>query len=363
MASLAQYFKNSKVVLQPKFEKLVLRNRRRPDDLLEFEVFGKVEPLHAFTEIHREGMSVGKRKFDNMMKIAQRPGHSEEVIAQLYKKFKDSKRGEELEGILEAQYDPLGPFVELQNMDEQVKIVNITEDSKKVKLMEIAGHVLIAAVLLLLLQFLGDFGGFAKMKELDPILTIVAILLWHVLQEFLEIKVMMAFTRSELMRIRASCTTGNLVQLLMRTELKLNFIERRSMKFYAKANDFYRVLQEEFLDVPWRSQIAGHEKFGSLVAEYIEGKIQRGLKIDELTEDEKNEFTKTLQESLTYYLYLRFNIVLYDCYMYIYIHIYIYIYPYIIYIEISLDFPQGAPRQGRQFVGNSRVPQARAVHP
>eukprot|EP00972_Heterocapsa_arctica_P061132 9013793-Heterocapsa_arctica.AAC.1 len=61
------------------------------------------------------------------------------------------------------------------------------------------------------------------------------------------------------MRIRASCTTGNLVQLLMRSDLKLNFIERRSMKFYAKANDFHRSLNEEFLEVPWRSLEAARQ--------------------------------------------------------------------------------------------------------
>jgi hypothetical protein len=90
----------------------------------------------------------------------------------------------------------------------------------------------------------------------------------------------------------------------MRSEAKLNFIERRLMKFYARSNDFYRILSEEFLDVPWRSQPAATEKFGSLVAEYIEGKINRGLKIDEVTDDEKIKFKKTLKESLTYDLYL-----------------------------------------------------------
>jgi hypothetical protein len=313
MASLKSYFKNAKTILPEKFQKLKMKNSRRTEDLLEFEKFGEVEPSHSYCAQVRDAVPVGKRTYENMMKVAQRPGLSEEVIAQLYKKFKDSNRGEELDGLLEAQYDPLGPFVELQNMDEQIKIVNITVDSKKVKLEEIARHGVIAAVLLLVFGAIGEFAAFAKMqeidpiltiiaglaakmKEIDPILTIIAILLWHMVQEFLEIKVMMAFTRSELMRIRTSCTTGNLVQLLMRTELKLNYLERRSMKFYAKANDFYRVLQEEFLDVAWRDQIAGKEKFGTLVAEYIEGKIQRNLKIDELTEDDKNEFTKTLQE-------------------------------------------------------------------
>eukprot|EP00972_Heterocapsa_arctica_P018536 2738441-Heterocapsa_arctica.AAC.1 len=67
------------------------------------------------------------------------------------------------------------------------------------------------------------------------------------------------------------------------------------MKFYAKANDFYRMLNEEFLEVPWFSLDAAREKFGSLVAEHLEAKIQRGLEIEEVTEEEKIEFQNTLQ--------------------------------------------------------------------
>jgi hypothetical protein len=313
MVSLDQYFKNVKTILPPKIEKLEMKNKRRTGELLEFQKFGDCEPSHIFSQMVKDEVPGDKRSFANMMKIAERPGHSEEVIGQLHKKFKDSKRADELDGLLEAQYDPLGPFAELQNLAEQIKIAKMAEDNKKAKLEEIARHVVIAAVLMLVAYVIGEFAAFAKMQEINPILTIIAglamkmkeidlmitiiaILLWHMVQEFLEIKVIMAFTRSELMRIRASCTTGNLVQLLMRTELKLNYIERRSMKFYAKVNDFYRFLQEEFLDQAWRDLSSGEEKFGSLVAEFIEGKIYRGLKINELTEDEKNEFTKTLQE-------------------------------------------------------------------
>jgi hypothetical protein len=298
--SLSRYFQNKikHEELPPKFKKMQLRARRGPGELLEFEMFGNVEPSHAFTGLHSEVSQLGKRKFDNFMKIAARPGHSEKVISQLYKKFKDEDREGELEGILEAQYDPIGPWVEIQNVDEQMKIHNLTEINKFDKLVEIGKNVLFVAVLLVLLQFL----GIAKCKELDPILAILAIILWHILQEFLEIKVLLEFTRSELMRIRASCTTGNLVQLLMRTEMKLNFMERRSMKYYAKSHDFFRILSEEFLEVSWFSLDAGREKFGSLVADYLESKIQRGVKIEEVTPVEKSEFKKILQESLTYHL-------------------------------------------------------------
>ena len=41
----------------------------------------------------------------------------------------------------------------------------------------------------------------------------------------------------ELMRTRLACTTGNLIQLLMRCEVKLNHLERRSMYERAQVID------------------------------------------------------------------------------------------------------------------------------
>eukprot|EP00972_Heterocapsa_arctica_P026668 3925633-Heterocapsa_arctica.AAC.1 len=185
--SLARHFndKIKQIELPPNFEKLELRNRRGPGELLEFHTG---EPFQAFAGLHKEISQLGKRKFDNIMKIARSPGHSEQIIAQLYKKFRQEGREEEFEGILESQYDPIGPWVEIQNVDEQMKIDSLTEIIKNEKLVEIGKHVLIVAVLLVLLQFLGNSGGFAKCKELNPILPILAIILWHILQEFLEIK-------------------------------------------------------------------------------------------------------------------------------------------------------------------------------
>eukprot|EP00972_Heterocapsa_arctica_P018159 2682919-Heterocapsa_arctica.AAC.1 len=62
--SLAQHFRKfNDMERPPKFLGVQLHKPRRADELLGFEVCGKVEPSHAFTELHREGMSdsVGKR--------------------------------------------------------------------------------------------------------------------------------------------------------------------------------------------------------------------------------------------------------------------------------------------------------------
>jgi hypothetical protein len=303
MSVAKQFTKFAEKELPQHLKEIELLKPRSDDELLEFQVMGCCEPSHFFTEIHKfKDQSISKRKFQQMMDISQRPSISEEVFGQLYKKFKQEGREEEVEGSLEFQYDPIGPWVEIQNFEEQMKIHKFKETIKKDKLAQIMQQVFIGVVPLLLLQFLGEFADIfpltMKVPQVEPIQVILAIVLLHILQEFLEVKVLLEFARSELLRIRASCTTGNLVQLLMRSEAKLNFIERRSMKFYARSNDFYRILSEEFLDVPWRSQPAATEKFGSLVAEYIEGKINRGLKIDEVTDDEKIKFKKTLKELL-----------------------------------------------------------------
>ena len=111
-----------------------------------------------------------------------------------------------------------------------------------VKIMQ---EVLMGAAVFLLLQVVGEFQEMVtftgKFKEIDPFVFLVVwtfgVLLWNFLQEFLDAKVVLEFARSELMRCRLSSTTGNLVQLLMRSEVKLNHLERRSMYERAQVID------------------------------------------------------------------------------------------------------------------------------
>eukprot|EP00972_Heterocapsa_arctica_P013865 2042832-Heterocapsa_arctica.AAC.1 len=95
---------------------------------------GRCEPSHFFSQIWRQDKSVSKRKFKEFINIAQRPSLSEEVFGQLYKKFKMAHREDELEGCLETQYDPIGPWTEVQIFEEQVKINKFKETVKKEKL-------------------------------------------------------------------------------------------------------------------------------------------------------------------------------------------------------------------------------------
>ena len=106
-------------------------------------------------------------------------------------------------------------------------------------------EVLMGAAVFLLLQVVGEFQEMVtftgKFQEIDPFVFLVVwtfgVLLWNSLQEFLGAKVVLEFARSELMRCRLSSTTGNLVQLLMRSEVKLNHLERRSMYERAQVID------------------------------------------------------------------------------------------------------------------------------
>eukprot|EP00972_Heterocapsa_arctica_P028071 4129848-Heterocapsa_arctica.AAC.1 len=85
MVTLDQYFKDSKTVLPQKIEKLEMMPARRTGELLEFQKFGECEPSHIFSQMFNDEVPGSKRSFANMMKIAERPGHSEEVIGQLHK--------------------------------------------------------------------------------------------------------------------------------------------------------------------------------------------------------------------------------------------------------------------------------------
>ena len=86
----------------------------------------------------------------------------------------------------------------------------------------------------------------------------------------------MQFVHAELGRIRFAATSGNLVELLIRIEEKCNYMERRSMEFFAHQGSFYRMLQEQVISEMWVSQAAGREKFGYMVQSFLAQKKFRG---------------------------------------------------------------------------------------
>jgi hypothetical protein len=281
--------------------------------LLEFEniTSGTSEPQSFYLELLRNSHpNMSKRKLDQFMAVTQTPGLSKEEFVNLYKRFKQADREDEVVPLLEYQYDPMACQAEMQNIGEMLKIEAHGEVVKSEKLRKITKQICIAVLPVLLLQFLAMVMQYYEIMNVPqiPIETtqvIMTIILLNILEEFVEVKTIMHFGKCEMLRIRASLTTGNVVQLLMRTTQKLEYIERRSLKHFGQVYAMHNRLAEEFLDVPWKSHETGLAKFGQIVAEFLEEKINRGLDISEVI-----------------YIYMY-------TYTYIYIYIYIYIYRYI----------------------------------
>ena len=72
-------------------------------------------------------------------------------------------------------------------------------------------------------------------------------------------------------------TTGNISQLLMRLVMKAEFIERRSMQFFAHHHDFLRMFNEEFLEVDWINKKCGEENMIGQIQKFFGRKIGAGM--------------------------------------------------------------------------------------
>ena len=78
-----------------------------------------------------------------------------------------------------------------------------------------------------------------------------------VAKEILEIKSVLKFNLMEIGRMRLSTTTGDLVQILMRLEMKLSYVELRTMEFEGKIHHFRRHFRQDVLEVVWNQQERG----------------------------------------------------------------------------------------------------------
>ena len=108
------------VKLSPAMEKIDLVEGRGQEQLLEFQRMGEAEPSHFHGEVWRAQANIPKRKFEEFQQIAERPSLSKSVSGAMYKKFKSAGREEEVELLLSAAYDPIAPYGELQQFEEQV---------------------------------------------------------------------------------------------------------------------------------------------------------------------------------------------------------------------------------------------------
>ena len=66
-----------------------------------------------------------------------------------------------------------------------------------------------------------------------------------------------------------------------------------------QVNDFWRILREEIMEVDWHWQQAAKDSFVGNVTAFLEAKIQRGLDIEQLPEEDKEQFKQELKNFLT----------------------------------------------------------------
>ena len=106
-------------------------------------------------------------------------------------------------------------------------------------------------------------------------------LLGKVVDILMKMLTFLKFTSMDVGRVRQSLTTGNLVQLNMRAVGKLEYLERRSMKLFARSSDFWRDLKEEIVMKIWQNHSAGYKALEDHITQHIHMKNMHGVKIDQ----------------------------------------------------------------------------------
>jgi hypothetical protein len=258
-------------------------------DLQEFQVINAASEPQAFymRMVQVANPKVPKRKFEELKNIAQTPGMSKTQFVTMYKRFKVDGREEEIVPALEYQYDPCAKNSEMQNVGEFLKMWQHIEMVKHEKLLKIAMEIGIAMLPMILYQLVRFMGSIYEIVNLpqfpfDVPQISITIILMNIFLESVEHTQIMLYVKSELLRIRGSLTTGNVVALLLRMQQKLEYMERRTLKDFGSVYVMHMRLAEEFLDVPWKSKDSGTEKFGQIVAEFIEQKWKIGVDFAEV---------------------------------------------------------------------------------
>ena len=87
----------------------------------------------------------------------------------------------------------------------------------------------------------------------------------------------MKFAAADIGKLKASMTTGNISQLLMRLVMKAEFIERRSMQCFAHRHDFERIFNEDFLEIDWMDKQCAEENMLGQIKKFFARKLAAGM--------------------------------------------------------------------------------------
>ena len=104
------------------------------------------------------------------------------------------------------------------------------------------------------------------------------------------------FASADIGKLKASLTTGNISQLLMRLVTKAEFIERRSMQYFAHQHDFERQFYEDFVDIDWQDKECGEQSMLAQIKKFIARKFAAGM--IEIDNDDLEQFHDKIKKML-----------------------------------------------------------------
>ena len=200
--------------------------------LVELTSFTEAEPGHLYVHFMQKIKKIANKTIKEFVAVCSRPIIDPEIWRATDQKLKEDgvkiKMGEPMQF-----YDPLSPASEITTFTQAIKCYEQIEKIKGKQFWEI----LMGSVFGILLG-----AGAAKVTKTSVALDIVKIYAMtfatvKIVWELAACNITMRFLHAELGRVRFAATSGNLVQLLMRIEEKTNYIERRSMGFFAHSGD------------------------------------------------------------------------------------------------------------------------------
>ena len=190
----------------------------RERKLVEIAGMMTSEPGQVYSQVMKLEHQIPAGMMQEFVQIIDRPNVDPQIWASAKQKLDEQGVSTKVE--IGAYYDPLSPLAELSNLTQFVKFHELVQARLLRELRQFGCMALLGGLFGVLL------GGSVGM-EFMKIMAIV-FLTWKLTKFSVQLVALGQFGMAELGRLRFSVTAGNLVQLLMRIEEKLNYVERRS---------------------------------------------------------------------------------------------------------------------------------------
>ena len=233
----------------------------REAKLVEFSSIMTSEPGQIYAQFTRLKHSVAKNTVQQFIKIVERPIAEEDLWEKTQQKL--TEQGVRAKFDQAALYDPLSPAAEITNLRQIVKMASLVNERRRGEFMQF----MVFGIVGVLIGIIGEYFGFQGVDFMK--FYALAGAAWKIMSLCVWLTTVVEFGMAELGRMRFSVISGNVAQLLMRMEEKLNYMERRS-NF---PRDSYRVPSEsqrtvgEILRNPDRDSLGFPRRFAGIPRE------------------------------------------------------------------------------------------------